>query len=200
MATTGHAASAAIGVAIAIGAWTYSAPPLRWSAHGLGELATAVGVGILVPLCAATAQGVSLDLAAIVAVLPTGAAAFVMMLAVEFPDVEVDAESGKRNLVVRLGRVHAASLALFVIGLAYVAVAAILLTGGPKAIAWLELLTLPAAVALARGFRKASAVIPRATADTTTAGASVAGRSVAFFLLAGFLELLGFLVPLLRRF
>jgi 1,4-dihydroxy-2-naphthoate polyprenyltransferase len=94
-------------------AWAYSAPPLRLSARGLGELGTAAVVTLCVPCWGAYVQAGRLD-GLLLWVLPLPCALQIaMLIAIEFPDAAGDALSGKRTLVVQWGaptaaRVHAA--------------------------------------------------------------------------------------------
>jgi 1,4-dihydroxy-2-naphthoate polyprenyltransferase len=93
-------------------AWTYSAPPLRLCARGLGELDTALVVTVLVPwlgfyLQAPSMRGVT-QLA--LTIVPLALLQFAMLIAIEFPDAVGDAATGKRTLVVRLGASAAARL------------------------------------------------------------------------------------------
>ena len=91
--------------AIFVLAWEYSAPPLRLCARGLGELTTAAVVTVLVPWLAFSIQ--STDGAGArwlaLSIVPLALLQFAMLVAIEFPDAEGDARTGKRTLVVRLG-------------------------------------------------------------------------------------------------
>jgi len=179
--------AAAVGASIGALAWAYSAPPLRLLARGLGELDTAVIVAILVPLCAYAAQRPPLVVLALASTLPGAAAMFAMMLAVEFPDLASDTVGGKRNLVVRFGPARARSFALAAVVATYGAVAIALACGAPPALAFLELLSLPAAVGLGRALR--SRATGRGVADEV-----LAGRGVAFFVVVTFDALLAYAV------
>ncbi|MGD0475850.1 MAG: prenyltransferase [Candidatus Velthaea sp.] len=110
-ALTGQFIVAGIGAAIGILAWCYSAPPLRLSARGWGEVDTAAVVAVLVPLAGYAAFTGTVDGLALAATLAPACAMFAMMLAVEWPDREADAAGGKRNLLVRLGPAAAGRLA-----------------------------------------------------------------------------------------
>jgi len=99
----GNVVLAALGVAIGILGWAYSAPPMRLLARGLGELDTIVVVAMLVPLAGYATFAGTLGAHAFAATLPGACAMFAMMLTVEIPDVAADAATGKRNLVVRWG-------------------------------------------------------------------------------------------------
>ncbi len=102
-AQTGNGVVAALGLAIGILGWAYSAPPMRLLARGLGELDTIVVVAVLVPLVGYATFAGALGPHAFLATLPGACAMFAMMLTVEIPDVVADHATGKRNLVVRWG-------------------------------------------------------------------------------------------------
>jgi 1,4-dihydroxy-2-naphthoate polyprenyltransferase len=102
-AVVGNLTVAAIGIAILVCAWTYSAPPLRLSARGLGELDAALAVGVLVPATGYAAFTGRLDGAILSTVVATAGAMLTMMLCVEIPDCGFDLMAGKRTLVVRWG-------------------------------------------------------------------------------------------------
>lgn len=104
---------AGIGVAIGALAWAYSAPPLRLTARGLGELDTVVVVGLLVPLAGYVAFAHALGPHVLAATVPGMCATFAMMVCVEIPDAAADAASGKQNLVVRWGSARALGAARF---------------------------------------------------------------------------------------
>jgi len=83
--------------------WYYSAPPVRLSSRGLGEPATALAFGFLIPGMGylAVSGGLGLPFLAFSAPLLLLGIAFI--LTVEVPDAEADARSGKRTFVVRRG-------------------------------------------------------------------------------------------------
>lgn len=83
--------------------WSYSAPPVRLSSRGLGEAATAVAIGLLIPGMGYLAIAGSLNLAYLLATLPLLLYGVAFILLVEIPDREADALSGKRTFIVRNG-------------------------------------------------------------------------------------------------
>ncbi len=184
----GFETSAALAFAIGALAWFYSAPPLRLLARGLGELDTTLVVGVLVPLCAYAAQRGALDELAPASTLPAAAAMFAMMLAVETPDVEADAATGKRNLVVLLGRRPAAVLALVAFALVPLGGALALAAGAPATLALAGLAVLPLAAWLGIS-------LWRRPADAS-GDAAIAFRGVAFYLVTATLALAAYLIPL----
>ncbi len=102
-------------------AWSYSAPPMRLCARGLGELDTAIVVTALVPAFAFYGQAPDLRGGdhVLLSIVPLALLQFAMLLAIEFPDAAGDAATGKRTLVVRLGARRAAKLYVAVTGAAY---------------------------------------------------------------------------------
>ncbi len=136
---------AALGIAIGVLGWSYSAPPMRFLARGLGELDTIAVVAVLVPLVGYATFAGTIGPHALLATLPGACAMFAMMLTVEIPDVAADAATGKRNLVVRWGarravvtaRVLAAAacVVLVLVGaLAFASLPVVLLAAAPVAL------------------------------------------------------------------
>lgn len=120
LATIAGAWTLAALAAIALLAWEYSAPPLRLSARGLGELATAIVVTALVPWLGYALQATPAPAPALVAaIVPPALLQIAMLLAIELPDRAGDAACGKRTLVVRLGAARAARLYAAITALAY---------------------------------------------------------------------------------
>jgi len=82
----------------------YSSPPLRWVSRGVGEILIGFCYGWLPINVSYYLQTQDfLPLASWVSV-PVGLAIFNVILVNEFPDYEADRISGKRNLVVRIGK------------------------------------------------------------------------------------------------
>ncbi|BDE06996.1 hypothetical protein WPS_22720 [Vulcanimicrobium alpinum] len=153
-AAAGDAVTAVIGVAIAAGAWCYSAPPIRLAARGLGELDTALVVAVLVPCAGYAAFARAIDEPILAAVTPPAFAMFAMMLCVELPDAGADRASGKRTLVVRWGPARACPL---IVASASIAAAVAVSVAWQTGSTWHALALLPAfacAIALARCVRR----------------------------------------------
>ena len=83
--------------------WAYSAPPLRLSERGLGELSVGLGFGLVIPLGTAYAQLGRVDAMTLWAGLPFAFLIVAVLYINQFPDSRADTMSGKRNWVVRLG-------------------------------------------------------------------------------------------------
>jgi 1,4-dihydroxy-2-naphthoate octaprenyltransferase len=173
LGTTGHTAAAWLAIAIAALAWSYSSPPLRLLATGLGEIDTALVVAVLVPLCAYAAQAGVPDARAVAGTLPAAAAMFAMMIAVEYPDVEADGASGKRNLVVRLGRERAPVLGYLAIASIVVGALAALSLGAPSSLGILVLTATPVAVGYVAALRGRVWTAPGGDAEVAARGVAV---------------------------
>ena len=172
----GRPEAAAVAVGAGVLAWAYSAPPLRLLARGFGELDTALVVATLVPLGTFLAQARTPNVAFVASTLPSAAAMFAMMLAVEYPDVAADRRCGKRNLVVRLGIGPARRLGVAAVGVAFAATALAVGFGAPPALALVQIVALPLGLGLARAFLTRSVVEGDRGADE-----ALAARGVAFF-------------------
>lgn len=92
--------------------WYYSAPPVRLSGRGLGEPATALTFGFLIPGLGYLAISGVLDLPFLVFSIPLLLLGISFILTVELPDGEADARSGKRTFVVRHGTLASLRLIL----------------------------------------------------------------------------------------
>jgi len=136
---------AIVGIAIAILAWSYSAPPMRLLERGWGELDTAVIVALLFPLAGYVAFAHAPALRLFASTLPSVAAMFVLMFCVEYPDVDSDRASGKMNLVARFGRERTRYLIYAAVGGIYAGTASAIVLGGAVPLAFFSALTIPIA-------------------------------------------------------
>jgi len=90
-----------LGLALAL---SYSLWPLKLSYIGLGELTMGVMVSIMVPIAAFLVLHEKYDGLILTASLPVFFQLLALMMVVQYPDYEADMRTGKRNLVVRLGK------------------------------------------------------------------------------------------------
>jgi 1,4-dihydroxy-2-naphthoate octaprenyltransferase len=90
-----------IGLGLAL---SYSLRPMRLSYIGLGEGAMGVMVSVMVPVASFMTLEPRYDQTVLVASVPLFFQLLALMMVVEYPDYEADTRSGKRNLVVRMGR------------------------------------------------------------------------------------------------
>ena len=129
--------------------WAYSAPPLRFSAKGLGEVSTALAF-VFLPGFGYTAAAGHLDAGFVPLALPLLLLGFSFILAVELPDLEADTAAGRRNFTVRYGIGGAARGMLVGTGAAMAVYAVLAATGIeplPAVLAGLALSPLPFASA-----------------------------------------------------
>lgn len=89
-----------IGLALAV---AYSMPPLRLSDRGLGEVAVAIGFGVLPVVGAAWLQTSRFEAGALLLSLPPSCWIANVLLINEIPDAAADRAAGRRNWVVRYG-------------------------------------------------------------------------------------------------
>ncbi|HEX3050050.1 MAG TPA: prenyltransferase [Aggregatilineaceae bacterium] len=99
----------------------YTAPPLRLSWHGLGELTTALVAALLVPLWAYSLQTGHLSWSMVKLCLPLLPFIMSMFVAIAAPDIEADRQVGKRTLPVRVGEHRLVWLYSALIALGYAA-------------------------------------------------------------------------------
>jgi 1,4-dihydroxy-2-naphthoate octaprenyltransferase len=187
---TGHEAAAWLGAAIVPLAWAYSAPPARLLARGLGEADTMLVVGVLVPLCAYAAQAGELDARALATTLPGAAAMLAMMVTVQVPDLHADAQTGKRNLVVRFGTQAAGAIGLAALATVVFTAFVSLWFGAPRSVLGFESIALVPMAFAAYGFvqlvrGQAVDLVALATAGVATP-ACVCALGVAGYALSGF--------------
>jgi 1,4-dihydroxy-2-naphthoate octaprenyltransferase len=84
--------------------WFYSAPPLRLSYRGLGEITTMLAAGLMLPCTGYFIMLGSLGSLFWTFSFPVVLYALSVIVSVEIPDMEGDAKGGKHTLVVRRGR------------------------------------------------------------------------------------------------
>ena len=136
-------------------AWSYSAPPLQLHSTGIGEIAAAFLVGGLTPLLGYYLQAGRLSLLPLLAVAPLVILQFMMLVLIEFPDLQGDAAAGKDTLVVRLGAARAARLLQGVVALHLLLLPLLYLAGLPSLVtAALAIYTVPALLWLAWRLRQ----------------------------------------------
>ena len=181
----GRPVAAGLGLGLGVLAWSYSAPPLRLLARGLGELDAALVVAVLVPLCAYAAQTGGLDLLALASVVPGAFAMLAMMLCVEYPTrrpMRPPANATCSCASAGDGRLrcspYSSSRCISV-------VAAALAAGGPRSLALFELLTVP----LTAGLLFA---VTRQPGTRQESDDSLAARGVTLFFLVSFFALLAY--------
>jgi len=97
--------------------WFYSAPPLKLSYRGSGEIVIVLLVSIILPLAGFLTVSGTLKKEIIIILVPLLLYMAVFALAVQFPDFKADRLAGKKNLVSSYGR-EAGYILVFVFSLA----------------------------------------------------------------------------------
>ena len=115
----------------ALSGYYYSTPPLRWVQRGVGELIIAFCYGWLPVATGYYLQTGSIHPWVHWLSIPVGCTIFNVILLNEFPDYQADSQTGKRNLVVRLGRERAYRIYGGVTLLAFFSFFALVLAGLP---------------------------------------------------------------------
>jgi 1,4-dihydroxy-2-naphthoate octaprenyltransferase len=139
-----------IGIASILAAVAYTAGPFPLGYNGLGDLFVLIFFGF-VAVCGTTfVQAGYVPALSWWAAVPVGALATAILVVNNLRDLETDARTGKRTLAVRFGRRPALMEYYGLFAAAYVVPMGLVLTGRLGAWALLPLLTVPAALALAR--------------------------------------------------
>lgn len=84
--------------------WYYAAPPVRLTYHGLGEIATMVIFGLMVPGMGYLVLMGKFTIGFLIFVLPFMLYGLALIIAVQIPDMESDYLGNKNTLIVRKGR------------------------------------------------------------------------------------------------
>jgi len=120
LALSGRLGLLAFGAFGAFSTYFYTAPPLRLAARrGLGELLIGLNFGPLMVAGTVYALSGHLTWLEFLAGAPIGLLTTAILWINEFPDLRADEMSGKRNLVVTLGRERARWGYLLILGLAF---------------------------------------------------------------------------------
>ena len=98
--------------------WFYSAPPLRLTSKGFGEVAVACVTGFAIPGLGYLAVRGQFDPLFVYFAVPFLMYGLILSLSLEAPDAEIDRKGGKRNLAVRKGAPSVFSLILALAALA----------------------------------------------------------------------------------
>jgi 1,4-dihydroxy-2-naphthoate octaprenyltransferase len=91
-------------------AWFYTAPPLKFSYRGLGELATMVAIGLMIPGLGYYVLARTIDLPLVLLSVPFMLYMAVFIISAEIPDRQGDTLGEKKTFVVRTSN-YAAHLA-----------------------------------------------------------------------------------------
>jgi 1,4-dihydroxy-2-naphthoate octaprenyltransferase len=84
--------------------WFYSAPPIRLSYRGLGELSMAISIGLLIPGFGYLVTSGQMNRDGLLFIVPLTLYGLAFIINVEIPDMESDRLGNKRTWVARKGR------------------------------------------------------------------------------------------------
>jgi 1,4-dihydroxy-2-naphthoate octaprenyltransferase len=136
------------------GGYFYTAPPFSLAARGVGELVIGSCFGVLAVAGTYLIQAHGVSTAALAASVPVSLWVAAIIWANQIPDAEADGLTGKRTLVVRIGRGPSVAVLAVMLGLAPGFIAAAALAGLLPAAAALGMVAAaPTAVALAAAAR-----------------------------------------------
>ena len=82
--------------------WYYSAPPIRLSQRGLGEITVAFATGFAIPSIAYLSVRNQLDFFWLFLTIPFMLYGFILSLNLEAPDIDTDKKQGKTNLATKM--------------------------------------------------------------------------------------------------
>ena len=91
----------------------YTAPPIKFSHYGFGELGLLINFGTVLGLGSYYVHAQNLSLEAFFATLPCGIMLFSMIIINEIPDVIEDTQAGKMTLVARYGKEFGVNIYIF---------------------------------------------------------------------------------------
>ena len=130
-------------------AYFYHAPPFKLSYRGLGELAVAICYGPLI--CTGTYLVQRGEITSPVAWLsvPLGLFIAAFLLINEFPDYSADRASGKKTLVVRLGRQKASRVFVMIMAIPFIILFGLPWLGLPKTV-WIAAVSIFPAISACR--------------------------------------------------
>lgn len=141
------------GVVGLVSGYFYTAPPLRLSHRGLGELIVGVNFGLLIVMGTYYVQTGRFSVESIVASLPLTCLIAAVIIINEFQDSAADGGAGKRTLVVRLGTERSVALFGVVSLLAYIPIIIGAATGLFPRLTLIGLATIPLVIRAIRTAR-----------------------------------------------
>ncbi|MBN1500742.1 MAG: 1,4-dihydroxy-2-naphthoate octaprenyltransferase [Spirochaetes bacterium] len=135
-----------IGIAGVFLAFFYSAGPLKIGYTGFGELSTAIGFGPLITAGSFYVQSQKLSYLPLNASVPVALLTALILIINGFPDYESDKISGKKTLVVLLGKKNSTILYTLLISIMYMWITAGVLLEYFPSECMTALITIPAAI------------------------------------------------------
>lgn len=139
-----------IGMVCLLAGLLYTGGPWPFGYHGLGDLVCFLTFGVLAVLGTAYVQTHAITRLDLWASIPIGCLVTAILIVNNLRDIETDRRSGKLTMAVRLGRTGTRIEYLLCMGIAFVVVIGLGLSGLVGGWWWLPLLSLPLAVWLVR--------------------------------------------------
>jgi 1,4-dihydroxy-2-naphthoate polyprenyltransferase len=139
-----------VGVPAVLAGYSYGAPPLRLAYRGLGVVTVFVFMGPVMVIGSYFVAALRLSTVALAVSIPVGLLAAAIMHTNDLRDFDSDVANGKRTLATRLGRRPAILALAAMVAVAYVTIVLAALLHVVPLLTTIVLMTLPAAVRLAR--------------------------------------------------
>jgi 1,4-dihydroxy-2-naphthoate octaprenyltransferase len=178
-----------IGIAGALVALFYTAPPLRLVHHGLGEVAVGVGFGPIMALGAYFVQAQEYALEPFLASIPVGILIALILYVNEVPDRPADMAAGKRTLPVRLSERTIVLAYDVAVAATFVLIAAFAISGLTARPSIIALAALPLAFPVRRALRESY--------DNPYALMPAMGKNIQLHLAAGMLLIVGYVIAII---
>lgn len=129
-----------VGAAAVAAAWFYTGGPRPYGYHAMGEVSVFVFFGLVATVGTTYVQALRITWPSVAGAIAIGALTCAILVANNLRDIPTDAVSGKRTLAVVLGDRRTRSLYAALHGVAYLIVALLAVTSGPRVLlAWLAL-------------------------------------------------------------
>jgi 1,4-dihydroxy-2-naphthoate octaprenyltransferase len=139
-----------------IGGFLYSTPPIRWAKTGIGELWIGLCFGFLPPVIGFYLPAGYFEPILFIIAIPIAATIFNVILANEYPDYIADRQTGKRNLLIRVGKEKGARIYVTASVIGWAGAIGSVLYGVPKVFILFYFVPFGLSVFLVREFLKGS--------------------------------------------
>ncbi|MBI4176405.1 MAG: prenyltransferase [Candidatus Aenigmarchaeota archaeon] len=150
-----------LGLVGALSGFLYAAPRANLAGRGIGELLVGLNFGVLIVLGTFFVQTASLSWKPVIASLPITFLIAAVLYVNQFPDYDADKATGKKNIVVRLGREKAARIYIALMFLTYVSLALAIAGGFLPPLSALSFLTFPLAIKSTKTLMKHHSSFPQ---------------------------------------
>ena len=166
--------------------YCYTAPPFKFGYRGLGEIMTGIGIGLIVPGCYYVMTG-AITIEPVIASIPIGILAAMILYVNEIPDYSADKGAGKRHLIVMLGKAKAVSFIPLIFLIMYMSMIFGVVFKIMPVWTLLALLTIPIALNVIK--------IAKRSYDNTPEYIPAMANTIKIYALTGILLCVGYLAP-----